>query len=182
MQTQHHPRYKKRIPCEFEDDQGHHLGMVLNVSQSGLFLSSRVTPRVGSKIVLHLSPGSGPRSTDVAARVVWKRKVHRSAQVMGDGGFGLEIEGACEGYDRLMRDLVPAMAHQAANAQATAEEGGACEPTPATFCVRAALAGTPRTRSLEIRAVDDQEACARALGSLGEGWQILGVAPVTPKP
>jgi hypothetical protein len=187
MQAQHHPRYKKRIPCAFKDDMGNHIGMVLNVSQRGLFVSSRVTPQVGSRVVLHLSPGSGPLSTELAARVVWKRKVHRSAQIMGEGGIGLEIEGPNEGYDLLMRDLAAAMSPQsAASATATAttpKEGGVEEPidcgsTMPSFRVRLALEGSPRTRSLQIFAADRQTACAEALDGLGEGWQVLDVTVV----
>jgi Tfp pilus assembly protein PilZ len=70
--------------------------MVLNVSQSGMFVCSRATPKVGSKILLHFAPDSGPRSTNVTARVVWKRKVHRSAVAIRDAGIGLEVEGDCD--------------------------------------------------------------------------------------
>jgi len=174
VQVQHHPRYKKRIPCEFEDDQGRHLGMVLNVSQGGLFVSSRVTPKVGSRVVLHFAPDNGPRSTDVAARVVWKCKVHRSAVAIRDSGIGLEVEGDSDRYDALMQHLVPALA---AEAEGAPEEATAATPTSTMFCVRAALVGTPRTRSVEVRAADDREASARVLENLGEGWQVIEVAP-----
>lgn len=193
MQVQHHPRYKKRIPCEFDDDQGHHLGMVLNVSQGGLFVSSRSTPSVGSKVVLHLSLGKGPRSDGVPARVVWKRKVHRSASVLSDGGIGLEIlemDGAGAGFERLLQELVPGLAKEQASAEVRTEDScekamiATSDPNPELrlFCVRAALVGTPRTRSLQISAADDADACARALDGLGLGWEILEVSGAAPAP
>ena len=70
MQVQHQLRYRKRVPVEFEDADGHHLGMVLNVSEGGLFVSSRVTPKVGSRVVLSFSPRDGSVAAGVAARVV----------------------------------------------------------------------------------------------------------------
>ena len=42
-----------------------------------------------------------------AGRVVWKRKVQRSAKSVADGGIGLEIEGASEVYSRFIKNLLP---------------------------------------------------------------------------
>lgn len=181
MLVQHHPRYKKRVPCEFDDADGHHLGMVLNLSQGGLFVSSRVTPRVGSRVVLDFSPREGPAATGVPARVVWKRKVHRSAVALGDGGIGLEIEGAWEVYDHFLKGLVPTLAASSAVAQ-VCDEARAPSTSLPSFLVRAALRGTPRTRAVEIAAKSAQQAGTAALDSLGEGWQLLEVSAIGQPP
>ena len=88
MQTQSHVRFKKRVPCEFRDDSGNHIGMALNVSERGLFVSSRTTPQVGSRVVLDLTSQSGPSAIGIAARVVWKRKVHPRSTQWGTVGSG----------------------------------------------------------------------------------------------
>ncbi len=176
MQIQHHPRYKKRIPCEFNHDDGRQLGMALNVSEGGLFVSSRFTPRVGSRVVLDLSPRVGPTATGIPARVVWKRTVHRSAHSMADGGIGLEVIAGCEVYERLLRHLVPASATLRASAASVAPV-----PRLPSFLVRAALQGTPRTRCVEVAAASEQEAGAVALCSLGDGWSVLAVTRVGPE-
>lgn len=49
MQIQNHVRFKKRIPCEFQDESGRHIGMALNVFQSGFLVRSRTTPQMGSR-------------------------------------------------------------------------------------------------------------------------------------
>ena len=176
MQTQHQLRYRKRVPVEFDDGDGHHIGMVLNLSKGGLFVSSRVTPRVGTRVVLNFSGQKGSGTDGIPARVVWKRKVHRSANVLADGGIGLEIEGASEAYQDFIQGIVPGLA--AASEPAAAEAAGTViETTSTRFLVRAALVGTPRTRSFEIDAGSDEQARVRALETLGADWQILEVTP-----
>jgi hypothetical protein len=187
VETQHQLRYRKRVPVQFEDGDGHHLGMVLNVSRGGLFVSSRVTPRVGTRVVLKFHGRDGSVASGIPARVVWKRIVHRSANVLADGGIGLEIEGAREVYEQFIRGLVPGLA---ASSEAEAEleardeakvdaKDGAASPdgSSSRYRVRASMAGTPRTRTLEIDAASEQQARVLALDALGDAWQILQVAP-----
>ncbi|MCP4037223.1 MAG: PilZ domain-containing protein [bacterium] len=167
MHTQLHPRYKKRVPCAFEDGDSQHVGMVLNLSKGGMFVTSRAAPPVGSRVVLALNPKLGPGASGICARVVWKRVVHRSAGAVADGGIGLEIEGERDAYDRFVEGQVPA---------AKAEPPP--EPEPTTHWVRMALAGTPRTRIVEVCATDEREAEVRALSQLGDAWRVLEVGPL----
>jgi Tfp pilus assembly protein PilZ len=175
VQTQHQLRYRKRVPVEFDDGDRHHLGIVLNVSKGGLFVSSRVTPRVGSRVVLNFSPGDRSVAAGIPARVVWKRKVHRSAHSLADGGIGLEIEGVSEAYEQFIRALVPGLA---GSPEPTLEAAGDRTPdtTLSRYRVRATVEGTPRTRTLEIIAANEEQAGSRVLASLGDGWQVVEVS------
>ncbi len=168
MQTQLHPRFKKRVPCAFEEDGEQHVGMVLNLSKRGLFVGSRAAPAVGSRVWLELSPAAGPGAEGIPARVVWKRVVHRSAaNAVADGGIGLEIEGEWEAYERFFEGQVPA-------SELSTSLG------PPSHAVRVAYSGTPRTRIVEVHAASDEQAGHAALERLGEGWQVLSVAPLRP--
>lgn len=164
MQSAVPPRYKKRVPCAFEEAGTQHRGMVLNLSERGLFVGSRATPAVGTRVWLELSPPAGPGAERVPARVVWKRVVHRSANAMADGGIGLEIEGEWEAYERFFTGQVPA--------------AETAPPPPPTHAVRMALRGTPRTRIVEVHAESDEAAGEEGCARLGEGWQVIGVAPI----
>jgi hypothetical protein len=173
------------VPVEFDDGDGHHLGMVLNVSRGGLFVSSRVTPRVGTRVVLNFHGRDGSVASGIPARVVWKRIVHRSANVLADGGIGLEIEGASEVYEHFIRGLVPGLVAPAEPAIAEVEDvggadvevgAGSPDGPSSPYRVRASLAGTPRTRSLEIDAASEEQAAVLALEALGDGWQVIQVA------
>lgn len=198
MHIQHHPRYKKRVPCEFHDDKGRHVGMVLNMSQTGLFVSSRATPPVGSRVTLKLAARMGSEAQDVPARVVWKRKVHGSTHAEGNGGIGLEIVGLSDRYDRFIQNLIPEIGEEGVATQAGntsfAERATAAaavqSPTAARavqaaallpkFRVRAALIGTPRTKVLELCVADAAEACERATIQLGGDWEVREVVRCTP--
>ena len=187
MQIQHQLRYRKRVPVEFDDGDGHHVGMVLNVSKGGLFVSSRATPRVGTRIVLNFSGQTGALADGIPARVVWKRKVHRSANAVADGGIGLEIEGAKEVFQDFVQGLVPGLAAPSPDESASvraeesasvrAEEAGVPAPSM-RFLVRAGVSGTPRTRTIEIGAESEEQARVRALESLGDPWQLLEVTSI----
>lgn len=169
MQTQIHPRYKKRIPCEFNVGERHHIGVVLNVSQGGLFISSRVAPSIGSRVELDLEPDAKDDAIPVRARVVWKKKVHRSLNKMGEGGIGLVIEESSPAYERWVV-LISGAAVSAAKVEAT-------EPIARDFCfqVRLALVGTPRTRSLTVKAPEEESARVRAVETCGVDWSILEI-------
>ncbi len=169
MQTQVHPRFKKRVPCAFGEDGAQHRGMVLNLSKGGLFVGARAAPAVGSRVWLELSPNAGPGAQGIPARVVWKRVVHPSANAMADGGVGLEIEGEWEAYERFFEGQVPVATGSSADSPSTL--------APPTHAVRMAWVGTPRTRIVEVRADDDTEAALQAREQLGDGWQVLEVTP-----
>lgn len=176
---QNQVRFKKRVPCAFRDENGQHVGMALNVSQRGLFVSSRVTPQVGSRVLLDFSLQSGPSATGIAARVVWKRRVHRSARAMSDGGIGLEVEDGLEAYAHLLRVLVPEMAETLAAAESASPTPFDASSLPA-FRVRVALSGTPRTRFVDAHGADESAAAAVALAGLGEGWRVLEILEAGP--
>ena len=160
VQTQLHPRFRKRVPCAFVEQGVAHRGMVLNLSKRGLFVGTRVTPRVGSRVWLELSPTSGPGARGIPVRVVWKRVVHRAAaSALQDRGIGLEVEGEWAAYERFFDGQVPAI------------------ETPPTHAVRLLLRGTPRTRVIDVRAESAAQAAERALDSLSdEEWQVLSIA------
>jgi hypothetical protein len=129
-------------------------------------------------------------ASGIPARVVWKRIVHRSANVLADGGIGLEIEGASEVYEHFIQGLVPGLiaptepAAAGSQAKVMADEVDAASPDlrSSRYRVRASLAGTPRTRTLEIDAQSEDQARVQALETLGEEWQVLQVAPTEPSP
>ncbi len=169
MQAQVHPRFKKRVPCEFTVGQDNHIGVVLNVSEGGLFVSSRALPAVGSRVQIDLEPETREAAIPLRARVVWKKKVHRSLNKTGEGGIGLVIEEPSPDYERWVKRLwgTPIRDLDLPPSKSTVEEY--------RYQVRLALAGSPRTRSLQVEASDEAGARARALGVTGDGWSILEI-------
>jgi len=185
VQTQAFPRFKKRVPCRFDIDETNHRGFVLNLSHGGLFVSSRVIPQVGSRLSLHLSPTGADEAIPLDALVVWKRKVHPDMANIRDPGVGLEIVESNDAYERLVADAATALGAQTIPAgrpsarfrQANRQTDPVPEPAPAgrSFKVRVARVGGPRTRYVEVMAMDDAAARACALDEVGEGWEVMEV-------
>lgn len=189
MQPQHYPRFKKRVPCEFDDGEGHHeRGIVLNLSRNGLFIRSSISPRVGAHVKLDLSLGSSLESIPLQARVVWKRRVHRSAASVVDGGIGLELETDSAEYQQFVRALESRGQDTVLrHAQPEALPETSVRQSTTRFSVRLALFGTPRTRCVKVSAATSERAGELALGQAGAGWKLLDVTslmrfhPATPE-
>ena len=98
MATQVHQRIAKRIPCSVGIGEQRHNGLVLNVSQGGLFVQTSAVMPAGEAVVLKLTPPEGADAIPVQARVVWKRSVPHELRTSAQGGIGLRIEQADERY------------------------------------------------------------------------------------
>jgi Tfp pilus assembly protein PilZ len=169
MQTQAFPRYKKRVPCRFDLDATKHRGFVLNLSQGGLFVSSRVDAKVGARVQLHLSPTGDGNSIPVSARVVWNRKRHTGMARLSDPGIGLEILDSDDAYLRLVDEVSNSPAAERISAR-----GARARPDRPAAGPEAEPAPTG-TRFVEVLAADEVAARAGALDEVGEGWEVLEV-------
>jgi Tfp pilus assembly protein PilZ len=167
VQVQHFPRYKKRFSCQFDDGEGQQFrGIVLNVSRSGLFVRSRVAPKIGARLNLDVALFDQAPSIPLRARVVWKRKVHRSAASLEDGGIGLELETDSPEYERYLSSL---------EGVEIPPEKSSSTAASCSYSVRLAFAGTPRTRCMKLEASSPEEAQKIALERDAEGWEVLDV-------
>ena len=97
-------REKHRVGCEYRSGGVSHQGILVDLSASGLFIQSSMKPEEGDlvEVVLH-EPELGEIS--LRGRVRRVKVSHRSAAVVSQGGFGVEIESAPEGYFQLLVQL-----------------------------------------------------------------------------
>ena len=93
MRPRPEPRYHMRVPCRVRTGESSHFGVVLNLSQKGLFVqtSAGVTP--GDPVELTFRG-----EVSVRAQVVWQRRVPPALRAVAKGGAGLQIVGAPEEY------------------------------------------------------------------------------------
>ena len=169
MQLQIHPRFDKRVHCQFQIEDVKHQGMVLNLSQGGLFVSSRAMPEVGDSVAISLTPeAAGVEMLSLETRVVWKQKVNHSRVHLRKGGLGLELARPSFAYQKFMTRVagLEDLDSPVIRAQALIER---------EYRVRLSLAGTPRTRSLVVAASDREIARIRAIEKCGEDWTILDI-------
>jgi hypothetical protein len=93
-------RRKKRMTCELRFDGRKAGGIVIDVSETGIFVQTAAKPSIGSVIDVRLSPGAGQADFDLRARVVRIRRTDpRLARIQGSG-IGLQVlDAPPEFYD-----------------------------------------------------------------------------------
>ena len=189
-------RSKRRMPCRVHADGRVHNGIVLDLSGSGLFIqtSAKLTP--GTRIDIDLSLDAD--SARMHVEVVRRRQVPAQLLTVAQGGVGVRIISAPEGYYRFLQEL------QQKEREARGEREPAANPPPpaaakpkpagaapkpvaaskpaapparpkAQFRVRVSQTSGARSRILTIGADDADQAGRLALEELGEGWKVLQV-------
>ena len=159
-----HRRHPRRIPCHLFVDQREFSALVLDLSQSGLFIQTHARPKIGQRLQLRLSDTHAPY--ELIVEVVRAKQVPPSLLTLAKGGIGVRIVSAPEEYDRLL---------------ATLGIGDNAEPfelEPASgqrFRVFAAQSGGSRSRRVEVTAPDPDGARAIALEELGSDWKVIRV-------
>lgn len=168
------PRIAKRMPCAVHLGGQRYSGVVLNVSQGGLFVQTNADPHRGSDLELELASPEAARTIPLRAKVVWKRVVPAKLRSVAHGGVGLQIQHADESYyvmlARWMRTELPAAS--APPAPTVAVEA---EPEMLSWRVRVRSSSGPRTRTLSIEAPTLEAAREEAGRYAGEGWRVIDV-------
>ncbi len=177
MATQMHPRISKRMPCSIETRDQRHTGLVLNVSQGGLFVQTNAAPGRGEAVELELNAPEAERSIPVQGKVVWQRVVPHQLRSMARGGVGLRIQNAPESYyvllARWMRTELPVP-----NREGPLPEPSKPEPQVLSWRVRVRAVSGPRTRMLTIEAPTLEAARSEAQRYAGDDWRIIEIDPV----
>ncbi len=169
------PRIAKRLPCALQVEGRRYSGVVLNVSQNGLFVQTNAAPGRGEAVELELNAPESERSIPVRGKVVWQRVVPHQLRSMARGGVGLQIQNADESYyvllARWMRTELPVPSREgSADTQPKAQ--------PLTWRVRVRAVAGPRTRTLTIEAPSLEAARTETVGYVGDGWRIIEIHPV----
>jgi hypothetical protein len=92
-------RFRKRVPCRVWVGESSYSGVVLNLSRQGMFVQTCAGMKAGDSIDLRLRG-----EIDVQAQVVWRRRVPPVLRNSAEGGVGLQIIGAPEGYFHLLAE------------------------------------------------------------------------------
>jgi hypothetical protein len=194
-------RIRRRVTCELTVGGRSHRGIVVDISETGVFVQTEATPPPGVrlKVKFHAPDGS---EFEVDACVARRQVAPPQLAGVVRGGLGIRVERPPEAYFKLLGLDEAAAANaarapqgkrasqalrgvgappstrgtepKAAAAPATAPAPPA-EDTRPEFRVRVKQTDGPRSRSLKVRAADPDEARKNALKELGRGWEILSV-------
>ena len=159
-QIQKDPRIKRRLSCDLFFNGGRHAGIVLNVSQGGLFVQTSIAAQPGADVAIDLN---GPFGADleVDARVVWRRIAQAQLMSVAHGGVGFAIKRASGSYYEFVQDL--------SEGDRPLESASLLS----RYHVRAKLHGTPRSRLITVFAESEDAARDQVLKKLGDNWSVI---------
>ncbi len=82
-----------------------YLGMVLDISRTGLFVQTSAGGHPGDEIALSLNTRGVTSPIRLSTEVMWLRKVPQQLRRISKGGFGLKIRYAPESYYHLLAQV-----------------------------------------------------------------------------
>lgn len=170
-------RHRRRMPCELTVNGRRHRGFVLDLSERGLYVQTRIAPRPHDAVRVQLRDESG-RTLELETRVARRYIVPERLASVVRGGVGLEVQEAPEGF----RALAAEHARRAAGGDAP--QPAAAAPRARRYRVRLQKRGSTRSRTLEVDAASSEAAMQAAreeAGDAGGEWEAVSAAEATPK-
>jgi hypothetical protein len=188
-------RIRRRITCDFVHDGQSHRGIVLDLSETGIFVQTVAAAALGDVLRVRLR-AAGAEEIEFDAVVARRVSVPPQLTSVARGGLGLRVRRPPAAYFLLLGMDPGQAAMQGAPAATGVEEppprstGSVPPPGPSppagrapaaakfAFRVRVKQCAGPRSRSLEVQADSEQDARWQACAVLGSGWEILSVEAV----
>lgn len=174
-------RIKRRVTCELALEGRRYRGIVLDLSETGVFVQTEATPAPGSRVRLRFHDADGA-AFEVDASVARRQVAPPQLASVVRGGLGLRVHAPPPPYLELLARAGeaapprPAGVGRAGNGAVPAAPRPPAEPPPGDpFRVRVKQSDGPRSRTVDVRAASAQEAAKRALAGLGRGWEVLRV-------
>jgi hypothetical protein len=178
-------RIRRRVTCELQLDGRSYRGIVLDLSETGVFVQTEATPPPGTRLRIKLH-ASGGIEFEVDASVARRQVAPPQLASVVRGGLGLRVEEPPPAYFKLIGMEPPKGGGRARAGSGTAAGPAPQAPAPAPppppvedtrveFRVRVKQSDGPRSRTLKVKAGSPSEARRNALAELGRGWEILSI-------
>jgi hypothetical protein len=175
MKHQRAERVKQRLTCELVIGDRRHLGIVVDVSRTGLFVQTSAAPPPGERVRVKLRGPDGD-TAELEASVARRYKVPPRLVSIARGGIGLRIESVTQEYLQLIDSVAPAANPSPSKSVDAPSSPRSCAAV--SYSVRLKQTPGTRSRTLRIAAASEEEARRTASADVGEGWEILSVEPV----
>jgi hypothetical protein len=105
MERRKAERLQQRLICELVIADRRHAGVVVDLSQAGLFVQTSACPPPGERVRVTLRPSDGA-DIELEASVARRYLVPRRPATVARGGIGLRIESASDDYLELIRAVM----------------------------------------------------------------------------
>jgi hypothetical protein len=155
MDRRRHKRIKRRIPCLVVVNGEPHQGIVLDLSIGNMFVQTNATMQCKGSVEVVFPATDQRPELRVRTRVARVKQVPPRLATVTRPGLGLEVVEAPPNYSRLIKG----------------------KPFLPQFRVQVRQSGSPRSRTLTLESIDEEEAKASALTITGGGWEVVGVEP-----
>ncbi len=201
MERRRAKRTKRRATCEVWIAGERQTGILLDISSTGLFVQTTTQAAVGSEIEVEIKLPGDTRECRVRTVVARVRRVPPSMTGIAAGGLGLRILAAPSSYwdfvgvptppglGRSAGDGVAPRVGQALPIQPEAPRAEPVPPPPSvpppppepvkpSHRVRVKQVGGMRSRVLDVKASNPDEARRTALVQVGKGWEVVDVLAI----
>jgi hypothetical protein len=162
-------RAKRRLACELEGGGRRSKGIILNLSESGIYVQSSFIPPDEEVVVQISDPDLGGEIV-VRARPVRRKAVPANLAAVRSPGFALRVLSASPGYSALVSSFSESLGGEEA-----AEEARPPAPDLPRFRVRVSRLGTSRTKLLTRPGESVEEVERSVLEEMGAGWSVVEV-------
>ena len=173
MEPQRRERIAKRMPCTVRLGEASFTGLVLNLSEGGVFVQTRAEAARGHRVRLELLAPDEGAGIPLSGTVAWRKTVPGQLHPVSGGGFGVSIRQADARYYAALARWTHVGAGIGADASAADD---APRHEVSEWRVRVRAVASPRSRTLTIEAATEDEARERALAHVGASWSVIEVA------
>jgi Tfp pilus assembly protein PilZ len=168
-------RHRWRLPCEVLSEGSSVRAFVLDLSATGLFVQTAARLRPGADVEVRLQIATLPEPISLRARVARTRQVPTQLTTIAKGGVGLRLRDVPKRYIDAIEKLESGAGLRGADASESNAPAATDRPR---FRVRVKQSDGPRSRNIELRAKDAEQARALALREVGKGWEAVGAERV----
>ena len=160
-------RHRWRLACEIVSDGRSQRAIVLDMSQTGVFVQTgtRLPPGADVEVRVLLTDAAEPIS--LRAKVARNKQVPPQLTSVARGGVGLKIIDAPAAYYATIAAL------EGTDTAGQPNVSAAPQPARTRYRVRVKQADGPRSRSVEILADSPDDARTLALAQVGKGWEAV---------
>lgn len=180
-------RFPWRSQCEFAINGRRQVGVVINISKTGLFVQA-ATAQAHRGSLVTLTIQASEKHPAIVLQACVARKQLGSAGLAGGGasGLGLQIVESSAPFEAVLQhcaalrhgDSIPCNPYDVPYTAPSAEDVlGVASAHASLFRVRVMLRGTTRSRMLTVRSASADEARQKARAQVHDDWKIIEVSP-----
>jgi len=177
-------RAKRRLACRLVVGRQRFSGVIIDLSASGIFVQTSAKPRPGDPVTLELSIPGHREPLRLEAQVVRLKLVPPRLVAVAQGGLGLRITNAPEGYFAFLTAILPEPRPTESEEALRFEEDAGEDPAASEakpdggqagrrYRVYVRQTGGSRSRTLHVEARSAEEAAQLAFAETGDGWKLL---------